>query len=82
MTMNLHRYLTDTKSTGDTPEVLWDSQRTADWLGLKAPTLSSWRVRGFGPPFLKIGRLVKYVQTDVEEWAAKQSFSSTGEYPR
>lgn len=37
----------------------------AEVLGVKTNTLEGWRVRGEGPPYRKIGRLVKYVESDL-----------------
>ena len=33
------------------------------------PTLKRWRVRGEGPVFIRIGRLIRYSTIDVESWA-------------
>jgi hypothetical protein len=39
------------------------------------------RLTGRGPPYLKLGRLVKYRKADVLEWINRhQTFSSTSEY--
>ena len=34
-----------------------------------------------GPPFLKIGRAVKYDPRDLEAWLAQRRFRGTYEYP-
>ncbi len=39
-------------------------------LGLSAGTLRNWRMRGAGPPFVRIGGLVRYRPADVEAWLA------------
>lgn len=36
-------------------------------LGVKKSTLATWRCKGTGPAYLKIGRIA-YRLTDVEEW--------------
>jgi hypothetical protein len=33
-------------------------------------TVRRWRLVGGGPPFIKIGNLVRYRRTDVEAWLA------------
>lgn len=40
-------------------------------------TLRNWRVRGFGPPWAKIGKAIRYRIEDVREWEKKrvQDFS-------
>lgn len=42
-------------------------------------TLQSWRSRGGGPPFVKIGRLVRYRGCDVKKWIASRTVRSTSE---
>jgi hypothetical protein len=41
---------------------------TADRLGVRPATLQAWRARGTGPrlPFVKVGRLVRYREPDVD----------------
>jgi excisionase family DNA binding protein len=39
-------------------------------LGVSRSTLQSWRYSGRGPRFIKIGRLVRYRNTDVEAFLA------------
>ena len=36
--------------------------------GLSPVTLQTWRSRGDGPPFLKVGRLVRYRRSDLDAW--------------
>ena len=42
-------------------------------------TLQAWRSRGGGPPFVKIGRLVRYRGCDVKKWIASRTVRSTSE---
>lgn len=38
-------------------------------LGIKQRTLQQWRVRGYGPEFVRIGqRLIRYKRSDVNLW--------------
>lgn len=39
-------------------------------------TLSQWRHRSVGPPYLKIGKHVRYRESDCEAWLAQQYASS------
>lgn len=50
---------------------------TADYLNISPATLETWRCRGGGPPFRKLGRAVRYLKTDVDEWLAEQLHEST-----
>jgi predicted DNA-binding transcriptional regulator AlpA len=55
------------------PESAWlDEEAVAERLCISRATLQSWRYSAKGPPFTKIGRLVRYRLTDVEAWLAKQ----------
>ncbi|MFN0263968.1 helix-turn-helix transcriptional regulator [Tepidamorphus sp. 3E244] len=51
--------------------------QVAELLGLPVRTLQSWRLRGGGPEFYKIGRSVRYKRADLEEWLASRKASST-----
>jgi hypothetical protein len=39
---------------------------------IKRETLTTWRHRGFGPAFLKVGRRVFYRRDDLAQWLASQ----------
>ncbi|MBK6704097.1 MAG: helix-turn-helix domain-containing protein [Caulobacteraceae bacterium] len=52
-------------------------------LKISKHTLNRWRVTGEGPPFVKYGpRLVRYVESVLDEWAHKRLHGSTSEYGR
>ncbi len=40
----------------------------SDLLGLSAATLRAWRHRGKGPRLLRLGRSVRYLPSDVEDF--------------
>jgi Helix-turn-helix domain len=40
----------------------------AAWLGLKVATLRAWRHRSKGPAFVRLGRAVGYLSTDLDEF--------------
>lgn len=40
-------------------------------LQVPCPTLQLWRHRGSGPPFVKLGRLVRYRLEDVDAWVGR-----------
>lgn len=57
---------------------LLSSYETANLLGVSVGTLEVWRSTGrHGLPFFKVGRHVKYRLTDLENWLAQRSFTST-----
>ncbi len=47
---------------------LMTENEVADITGFKITTLRQWRYNGDGPRFIKIGRSVRYLYTDVEAW--------------
>lgn len=53
--------------------------QTATLLGVRVTTLESWRLRGNGPRYRKIGRLVRYAETDVLAWIDAQTRTSTSQ---
>jgi Helix-turn-helix domain len=53
--------------------------QAAMFLGVSVRTLQAWRVRGGGPPFLKIGRCVRYQRRALVEFQAAHTVSSTSE---
>lgn len=51
-------------------EALFRPTEVAELLGVPVATLANWRCAGKGPPFLKIGRHVRYRPGDVDAWIA------------
>lgn len=48
---------------------LMTQEQAAKYLGLGPKTLEVWRSRGTHRiPFVKVGRLVRYLQTDLDKW--------------
>ena len=43
-------------------------RQVAQQLGLSVATLRAWRHRGKGPRFLRLGRSVRYLPSDVDEF--------------
>lgn len=37
-------------------------------LAISSVTATKWRAKAKGPPFIKVGRLVRYRRSDVEAW--------------
>ncbi len=63
------------KSTDGTPAItksqnkLLDTGPAADYLGVTPRTLEVWRcVKRHAIPYIKVGRLVKYRQSDLDAW--------------
>ena len=49
------------------------------YLGLSASTLAKWRLRGCGPPFSKLGRVVVYAMSDLDEFLSSRRRLSTSD---
>ena len=55
------------------------TRQAADVTGLAVPTLNKLRVYGGGPPYLKLGRSVRYRLDDIHTWLNARVVSSTSE---
>lgn len=53
--------------TQGTPRALTERE-VAERLGLSVATLRAWRHRGKGPRFLRLGRSVRYLPSDVDDF--------------
>ncbi len=62
-----------------TKQELLSSVQAAAYLGVKEPTLVKWRMSGEGPCFVRVGRMIRYRQTDIEAWLASRTFGSNAE---
>lgn len=54
-------------------------EQAAEFLHLKKKTLQAWRVRGAGPPFLKLGKAVRYRISDLETFVMESMRTSTSD---
>jgi len=60
-------------------ENLIDEKAAALVLGLYVKTLQSWRMRGGGPSFVKLGRAIRYRPQDLLRFSEQRTFQSTSE---
>lgn len=64
-------------SAGDFPidadKALLTTPQVAARLGVKPPTLESWRYKGEGPKWIQVGRLVRYRTADIDAWVESNS---------
>lgn len=51
----------------------------ARMLDAKPSTIQKWRVKGVGPRWVRVGRLVKYDVEDLKSWAESHKVNSTSE---
>lgn len=47
---------------------LMTTSEAADYLASTKTTLEQWRARNDGPPFVKMGRSVRYRRADLDQW--------------
>ena len=45
-----------------------DEKQLCAELAISSVTATKWRASAAGPPFIKVGRLVRYRRADVEAW--------------
>ncbi len=51
----------------------------AEYLFVSPNTLANWRVLGQGPPFVKVGRAVRYRRADLDAFLESCRRASTSE---
>ena len=69
----IRRALKDTRLPDNTTRM--QEMEAAGYIGVKPATLRTWRSRGKGPRFVKIGRGVWYMRRDLDAFIAAQSSS-------
>jgi excisionase family DNA binding protein len=52
---------------------LWTVHDVATFLGVPVGTIYQWRVRGEGPPAIRLGRHLRYDRAAVLAWVEQQS---------
>ena len=62
-----------------TLENLLSENEISQIFGRSIPTLQKDRLKGLGPPYLKIGRLVRYSPSAVQAWLDDQVRRSTSD---
>lgn len=56
-------------------------REVSDLLGLSFATLRAWRHRGQGPRFLRLGRAVRYLPADLEDFVRASAVDAGVESP-
>jgi predicted DNA-binding transcriptional regulator AlpA len=54
-------------------------REVSDLLGLSVATLRAWRHRGQGPRFLRLGRAVRYLPSDLEDFVRASAVDASPE---
>lgn len=45
----------------------------AEYIDVSLATLEKWRKTGRGPAHVRVGRLIRYRQSDIERWLREQT---------
>jgi hypothetical protein len=61
------------------PFVLLTPKETANRLKVSLSWLAKARMRGDGPPFIKVGRAIRYSDAALQQWMKSQQRLSTSE---
>jgi hypothetical protein len=61
------------------PQISYRTPEAAAYLIIQPATLEQWRWSGKGPPFIKIGRIVRYRISDLDAYLSERVFRSTTE---
>jgi predicted site-specific integrase-resolvase len=54
-------------------EPLLAPARVARALGIEVETLATWRRKGYGPRWYRIGKKIKYSEADIRTWMSAQA---------
>jgi len=58
-------------------KILFDEKQAAERLAVSVRTLQTWRIRGTGPAFVKMGSAVRYADDDLTAYINQQRRQST-----
>jgi predicted DNA-binding transcriptional regulator AlpA len=61
------------------PDAAFNENQAAEFLGISVRTMQSWRVKGGGPRYCKIGRAVRYQRSELVSFQKAHTVSSTTE---
>jgi predicted DNA-binding transcriptional regulator AlpA len=64
------------------PTAAGDTHACAARYGFTRKQLEHWRSAGGGPPYSKLGRLVRYEWAEVDAWMASHRICNTAEVAR
>lgn len=60
-------------NTQATSRRLLSQTELAEYLQVPVRTIEDWRTRSYGPRFIRVGRRVRYRETDVDSWLDAQA---------
>jgi predicted nucleic acid-binding protein len=61
-------------------QLLLDTSEAAHILTVRSTrTLEAWRYRGVGPPYIRVGGVIRYSRSDIERWLARRRVDADAE---
>ena len=66
-------------AANDTPRRFLTTAQASSHLSISRRTLERWRVDGGGPPYIKLGQLVRYSVEDLNSWTSDARRISTSD---
>ena len=64
----------------DHNDIYLKPREAAEFLRTSPSTLAKRRLNGDGPKFCRIGRAIRYLKSDLDEYMARSRVQSTSEY--
>jgi len=55
---------------------LWVPDELAEYLGVPVKTLYRWRLTGYGPEAIRVGKHLRWTEESVAEWLDAQKASA------
>jgi hypothetical protein len=77
--MPVHQDPTQLKAPGSSNFVLLTPKETADRLKVSLSWLAKARMRGDGPPYIRVGRSIRYSEGALLQWMKSRQRLSTSE---
>lgn len=68
------------QANAGTDDELLNTEQLALWLGVSTGWLEIGRSQGYGPPFIRLGRRVRYRRADINRWLQERAHRRTAEY--
>ena len=68
-----------TQAVAQLHEPLWSVHDLSVYTGVPETTIYRWNYRGDGPPYLRVGKYVRYRREDVDAWLEGRAQHGAGE---
>jgi predicted DNA-binding transcriptional regulator AlpA len=58
---------------------MFRTHEAAQYIGMRKSTLEAWRVRGGGPPYIKLSKAVRYRKADLDQFIVSRVRENTSQ---